>query len=833
MSENPITVILAYRPPNSGRQNLEKLCEILQRSANENFVAIGDYNLPDIDWATNSSGPNGRILLNVINENNFEQLVNFATHDKGNILDLVVTNCASRIISVSESGKLGNSDHIIIETTIDVGRTEYAPARTIISWDKANYQEMRNELSGVDWAAELQGQNIEEKWRKFKLILENSTTRHVPVRKCRNTTKPRWLSRDLVKLVRKKKRAWKEYKLARTDETRDRYKAIEYELKNKIRKAKRRQERELTMKDDRNGKKFTNYVKSKTKAKTGIGPLKDADGRPTANDNEMAEILNRAFAAVFTIENGVNIPTKECETDVNLTDICITEKLIIEKINGLKKDSAPGPDNIHPMLLKELKNILCKPLAIIFRFSVDNGVVPQDWKRAKVVPIYKKGSKSDPGNYRPVSLTSVPCKILESLIKDAVMNHLINENLIKQSQHGFMPGRSCTTNLTMFLDSLTKAVDEGKAADIFYLDFAKAFDKVPHKRLMVKVRAKGISGKLYNWIEAWLRGRTQSVAVGSAESADSNVESGVPQGTVMGPPLFTIFIDDIDDVVKLVELLIKFADDNKGMKIIENETDREKLQSTLNSLCEWASTWDMQFNVAKCKIMHVGRGNPCYKYYMNGVELKSVDEETDVGVVIHKSLKPARQCEKAANTAKAVLGLVQRNFHYRDRKVYLKLYKQYVRPHLEFSSPAWAPWNVKEIELLESVQKKAVNMVSGLTEKSYEGRCKELGLQTLAERRREQDLMQVFKFRNKIGGLDTDNMFERIPTRGGPVTRLAGTGNNLLAPAARLEIRRNSFAVRTVSQWNALPDQIKSSKNVVQFKNRLKSYTENGGRPAS
>jgi Reverse transcriptase (RNA-dependent DNA polymerase) len=415
-------------------------------------------------------------------------------------------------------------------------------------------------------------------WQKFKSIVEFSLTRHVPVRICKNSSKPRWLSRDLIKLVRKKKRAWKEYKLARTFETREQYYSIEKELKTKIRKAKRRQERELTMKDDRNGKKFTNYIKSKTKVKTGIGPLKNGDGIPTANVSEMAEILNKAFTSVFTKENGTNLPTKVLESNVLLTDICITEKLITEKINGLKQDSAPGPDNIHPRLLKELKDVLCKPLAIIFRHSIDTGTVPQDWKKAKVVPIYKKGSKSDPGNYRPVSLTSVPCKLLESLIKDAVMKHLTSENLIKQSQHGFMPGRSCTTNLTLFLDTLTKAVDDRKSADIFYLDFAKAFDKVPHKRLMVKVRAKGITGKIHNWIEEWLNGRTQSVAVGSAELADSNVESGVPQGTVMGPPLFTIFIDDIDDVVKLVELLIKFSDDNKGMKIIENETDREKLQ---------------------------------------------------------------------------------------------------------------------------------------------------------------------------------------------------------------------------------------------------------------
>jgi Reverse transcriptase (RNA-dependent DNA polymerase)/Endonuclease-reverse transcriptase len=831
MADKPVTIILTYRPPNSGKQNLDMLCEILRKSASENTIAIGDFNLPDIDWATNRAGPNGKILLNTMNEQNYEQLVEFSTHEKGNVLDLVVTNCADRIISVSDKGKLGNSDHCIIETIIDVGRSNLAPARKILCWDNADFTTMRRELGSINWQSELNAVNIESQWRNFKSILESCMTRHVLVKIIKNTNKPRWLSREIIKIIRKKKRAWKDYKFDRTAESREKYLAVEKELKTKIRKAKRKQERELIRKDDNNGKKFTNYIKSKTKVKTGIGPLKDKDGIPTANANEMATILNKFFTSVFIKEDRENLPTKEHETDVFLTDILITERLVIEKIKSLKKDSAPGPDNIHPRMLKELKEVLSIPLAIIFRNSIDTGTVPRDWKKAKVVPIYKKGSKSNPGNYRPVSLTSVPCKILEGLIKDNIMEHLKNESLINQSQHGFMPGRSCTTNLTLFLDALTKTIDDGKAADVFYLDFAKAFDKVPHERLLVKVDAKGISGKIKNWLRAWLIGRTQSVVVGDAESTESDVESGVPQGMVVGPPLFTIFIDDIDDVVKLLEMLIKFADDNKGMKVIENDSDRAKLQETLDSLSRWAETWSMQFNVAKCKIMHVGRSNPGYKYYMNGIELQSVEEETDVGVIVHKSLKPTRQCERAANTAKAVLGLIQRNFHYRDRHMYMRLYKQYVRPHLEISSPAWSPWSAREIELLEAVQKKAVGMVSGLVSRTYEERCKELKIQTLIERRQDQDLTQVFRLTKGIGGLRFEDMFDRIPVREGPVTRLAGARNNLKAPVARLEIRRNSFAVRTINKWNGLPHPIKDSKDVKEFKNRLKIFMENGGRP--
>jgi hypothetical protein len=220
-----------------------------------------------------------------------------------------------------------------------------------------------------------------------------------------------------------------------------------------------------------------------------------------------------------------------------------------------------------------------------------------------------------------------------------------------------------------------------------------------------------------------------------------------------------------------------------------------------------------------------------YKYSMNGIELKEIEEEVDVGVLVHKSLKPSRQCEKAANTANAVLRLIQRNFHYRDRHTFLSLYKQYVRPHMEFCGPAWAPWAAADIEKLENVQRKAVKMVSGLQNRTYEDRCTELGIQTLENRRKDQDLAQVFRYNIGVGGIDTGGLFEAAAARDGAITRQAGGGPNFKLPMARLEIRRNSFTVRSVKHWNQLPADIKAAKNCESFKKRLKKWRESGGRP--
>jgi hypothetical protein len=241
----------------------------------------------------------------------------------------------------------------------------------------------------------------------------------------------------------------------------------------------------------------------------------------------------------------------------------------------------------------ELNNELAPVLTEIFNKSLASGEIPADWRVANVTPTSKKGKRTAHENYRPVSLTSVCYKLLESVMKDKIMGHLKKHKLIKKNtQHGFLPGRNCTTNLLSFFEKITKAVDSGRAFDAIFLDFAKAFDKVPNRRLLKKVWAHGIYGPLLKWIENWLTDRSQRVVLGGEFSEWIAVLSGVPQGSVLGPLLFLIFINDLD-------LVAKFADDTKLGQQIESDADRASLQSALNRLCGWSDQWSMQFNVKK------------------------------------------------------------------------------------------------------------------------------------------------------------------------------------------------------------------------------------------
>jgi len=399
---------------------------------------------------------------------------------------------------------------------------------------------------------------------------------------------------------------------------------------------------------------------------------------------------------------------------------------------------------------------------------------------------------------------------------------------MRPTQHGFVSGRSCTTNLLHFLEILTKDIDEGLSMDVIFLDFSKAFDKVPHKKFMSQLEGHGISGKIGTWIKNWLAGRRQRVVISGEASEWEQVKSGVPQGSLLGPVLFSIYINDIDLLVELLTLLIKFADDTKVANTIRSPEDAARLQACLDALMAWAAKWGMAFNTAKCKVMHLGRHNPRHQYSMGDHVLAATTSERDIGVIVNSDLKPGDQCAKAARTANTVLGQISRAFHYRDRWTFIRLYKLYVRPHLEFAAPAWNPWTAGDIECLEKVQRRAIAMVSGLGDKSYAARLKELGMTTMKERRDELDMAETYKILTGTSNVNWRTWFNKnTAADGGRETRSAADPHSLRLPPGRLELRRNFFSLRVVERWNRLPPEVKNAPNVKKFKMAYKHHMDN------
>lgn len=816
---------IVYRSPNSCIENNNKLVEMLSNIdfKKDTHIIIGDFNFPNINWENYTCDTKSRSFLECISNNNLSQLVTFPTHNKGNTLDLILTNKPENFMTIENMGNLQNSDHSIILSDILATPPSLPVTEQLVpDWRNLNEARFQEYLLNIDWETALNSSSADENWKRFNLILKEGCKKYLPTKVRRKKSKPPWFEKDVLRLIRIKQRRFKVHTRLQTKASWDEYKKSEKESRKAVKRAKKRYEKKLAKQG--HVKHFYSYINSKTANRRSIGPLL-IDGKLVQEDQEIAEELNQYFTSIFSAapasQVSVDVPPKCANC---LSNVEFSADVVKAKLDDLKTHSAPGPDEISPRLLKTFSSSLSYPLAKIFKQSLITGNVPEDWKKANVTPIFKKGGKSNPGNYRPISLTSVPGKIMESILKDQIYSFLGENDLLHDSQHGFMKNKSCTTNLLEFLEVVTKCVDEKNGFDVIYLDFSKAFDLVPKERLMEALKMHGISGNVYNWIKNWLSGRKQRVVLNGKYSSWQDVISGVVQGSCLGPLLFLIFINCIDEAAPLLTILRKFADDTKIGQKINSDHDRQALQSSLDNLCNWTKEWGMSFNISKCKVLHFGRGNPNYDYTIDSKKITTEVVEKDIGVQVAANLKPTQHCQEIVRKAFHSLQQIMKCFHYRDKKTFLTLYKQRVRPLLEFCSPAWNPWLKTDIDAVEKVQIKAINAICGLKSKSYNEKLKELNILSLELRRQQSDLVQTYKILHKIDRVDPKTWFETFGDTSLRPTRQSSYHLNLKRSRSSHDFRANFFSQRIVDTWNNLPVHVKQQPSLSLFKKNLHCY---------
>ena len=625
-----------------------------------------------------------------------------------------------------------------------------------------------------------------------------------------------WINRNIKRLARRKKRAHKKAKTSKKTKDWSRYKHLQKVTQQEVRKAHDKYMDEIISGDiTNNPKRLWTYLKSQKQDTAGVAPLKDGNGLLRSDAETKAELLNNQFQSAYTREELSRVPDKGLSPHPPMKDIRIDNHGVHKLLRGLKPHKATGPDMVPARFLRdyamELSNIISK----LFQFSIDSGTIPNDWKTASIVPIFKKGEKHKPANYRPVSLTSICCKLLEHIVHSNIMDHYDQLNILTDKQHGFRSKRSCETQLIVTIQELAKSMSVGEQVDIVLLDFSKAFDKVPHRRLLHKLNYYGVRGHTINWIESFLSYRTQQVIIEGKTSTTADVLSGVPQGTVLGPLLFLTFINDMPDCTRSDIRL--FADDSLLYRRIRSRQDTTILQEDLAALEKWERDWQMSFNPEKCTVIHVTnkRSPVVTPYRLHGHTLERERTSKYLGVTISQDLKWNTHISNITSKANKSLGFIRRNMRGCKPSAKDMAYKAIVRPTLEYAATVWDPHTTQHINSIEMVQRRAARFVENNYHDYSPGTITNIlehrQWETLQARRSKARLTMMFKILHGDVVIPSDSYVSAGDSR----TRGAHRLREIPSPK---DVYKYSFFPRTVRQWNHLPAEVATATTVDGFK---------------
>lgn len=829
-----LIVLTIYRPPERNLQYMKNVCNLIEQLCCKYVNAVmwitGDFNLPNINWNLNSVVSNEyslelcNILLDIFNSFGFTQLVESPTRGN-NILDLFVTNRPGLIQKVTVSPGLSDHELIIIESSLVATLTESQP-RTVYLWHQADWQAINERLSNFsnnflsNYSVDT---SIQDLWNSFKWEC-HSCLDLIPCKTLSQSPKHPWINTQIKRLSSKKKRLYNKARNSCLESDWKAYKELKKQVQRECRKAHNTYVSKLINSNNSSGnKRFWSYVKSKRNDQCEI-PTLEKDNQIFTDSLDKANILNKHFSSVFTKPN---IPAEHISLEghpyPDITPLIIEANGIKRLLHNLDPNKAQGPDGISPRFLKETSESIAPVLALIFNASFQQGKLPSDWKNAYVVPAFKKGSRADPSNYRPISLTCICCKLFEHIIVSSISEHANAYNIICREQHGFRKNHSCETQLLETINDLSTSLNSGNQIDFLLLDFSKAFDKVSHPHLLHKLSNYGIRGSLLDWITDFLNDRKQQVILQNKKSQSCTVLSGVPQGSVLGPLLFNLFINDLPS--KVISKIRLYADDVILYREIHSEADVSILQKDLDSIAQWADTWLMKLNLSKCEHLTItNKKSPLNSTYnLNSHPLCKVTSAKYLGVIINHNLSWSDHIVAISNKANSMRAFLQRNLRQCSPSTKSLAYLTYVRPIVEYASTVWSPYVKSDIERLEMVQRKAARFVYNnfSTYSSVSSMLSQLNWQSLEERRTNAIVTMFYKIINNLISIDFSHDLRPV------MSSTRGYLKRFISLPARINSYYHSFLPHSIRIWNSLPEILVTAPDLNSFSNRLQFCSVN------
>lgn len=818
----------AYRPPSNSTEYMETLCNLLvnlEKSHKNSVIWLGgDFNLPDIDWkAITVKGHQypetiNRQFLDMLNRCGLQQEVTFPTRNS-NILDLFLTNRPSLVSRCTCLPGIGDHDIVYIESDVTPRRNKPV-RRKIFLWKRVKNMDMREECAVFQeqfldqYSPE---SKVQDMWRDIKDFLLQLMDKHVPSKMSTTRFNQPWITTAIKRMSRRKKRSFLKARDSGTAEDFSRYRRLKKECTSACKEAYNKYLTDIISPDaTANPKRFWSFINSKRCDSVGVAPLKCPDGLTYSDSQKKAEALNEQFVSVFNKNEDLStIKDKGQSPYTSMDSILVTSAGILKLLSNLDVHKSTGPDGIPSRLLKELASELAPILTVFFQASLNQGEIPADWKKANVVPIFKKGERCQAANYRPISLTSIMCKMLEHIICSSIMSHFDDLHILSDAQHGFRKKRSCESQLILALQDLAKGIDAREQHDVILLDFSKAFDKVPHKRLLHKLEYYGVRNTVNKWISDFLSHRTQQVVLEGVTSSTADVSSGVPQGSVLGPLLFLAYVNDLPDYLSSDVTVRLFADDCMVYRKVSSNADSLLLQRELDSLQRWECDWLMQFNPPKCQVLTVtNKKKPVTQpYYIHGQELMRGNCAKYLGVHLTKNLSWNNHIDSMTKKANSTSAFLRRNIRSCPSKTKVLCYTALLRPLMEYACTVWDPHTQSNISKLEKVQRYYARFIFNDYQwrSSVTSMLNQLRWPSLQERRAQFKVIMMYRIANHHVDIPDSYL---VPA----TTTSRGHSMRMLVPNARTVTYQKSFFPDSVRLWNSLPQEAVSCTTLDTFR---------------